>query len=203
MGNNATDLEYSLGATGLSNLASEIRTLSVSLTLEFVFLAFATSTPVKIVRAVAVANHGLLAPTFEYDLTGGPCRLVYDNLETFIPCDVAERFPIDATFGWQGYIGVPLKNESGTVFGHIAALSSQPLTEPENMFAAMRATAKRLGWWTTRRPRRGRRPSATSSPRPLPPGRLRPRPSTSWPSGTWPRPSWRPLPISTPGPRGP
>ena len=144
MGNNATDLEYSLGATGLSNLASEIRTLSVSLNLEFVFLAFATSTPVKIVRAVAVANHGLLAPTFEYDLTGGPCRLVYDNLETFIPCDVAERFPIDATFGWQGYIGVPLKNESGTVFGHIAALSSQPLTEPENMFAAMRATAKRL-----------------------------------------------------------
>lgn len=126
-------------------LTTLIRAASEALNLEFVFLAFPvnpSSQPVTKVQAVAVASQGFLSSCFEYDLSEGPCHLVYEGRETFIPCDVALQFPIDPTFGWNGYIGVPIYSDTGGVIGHIAALVSSPLENKDAWLDAFRKYAQ-------------------------------------------------------------
>lgn len=129
----------------LDFLSTLVRSISVALDLEFVFLAFPSSKPgepVTRVQALAVASWGVLCPSFEYDLSEGPCRLLYEGLETFIPCDVALQFPIDPTFGWNGYVGIPIRGSGGDVIGHIAALASKPLEDKKRWMDVFRRYAQ-------------------------------------------------------------
>ncbi|MGB4866746.1 MAG: diguanylate cyclase [Hyphomicrobium sp.] len=126
----------------LESLSTLTRSISRALNLEVVFLAFPTSKPgepVTDVQAVAVASHGMLAPSFEYDLTETPCRLIYEGQETFIPCDVALQFPMEC--GWNGYIGVPIHSADGGIIGHIAAMTSAPIEHRGNVLDVFRRYA--------------------------------------------------------------
>lgn len=75
-----------------------------------------------------------IMPNISYPLLNTPCWLTYKTSEPrCIPCNVQSIFPLDedlVTMGAESYLGVPILDESGTVFGHLALLSSKPISEP-------------------------------------------------------------------------
>lgn len=153
MTNNNENMSGQVEQARLDFLRTLVRSISTAFNLEFVFLAFPKhkpNGPVTTVQAVAVASWGLLSPSFEYDLTEGPCRLVYEGFETFIPCDVALHFPINPTFGWNGYIGMPILDGADEVIGHISALTSKPIADRQGWLDAFRLYAKLASTLITR-----------------------------------------------------
>jgi signal transduction histidine kinase/FixJ family two-component response regulator len=62
----------------------------------------------------------------EYSLAGTPCEFVYRGEITSYARNIGEVFPVDREWfeqlGVRSYLGIPMKNESGAVFGHLAVM---------------------------------------------------------------------------------
>ena len=67
-----------------------------------------------------------LQPNATYKLEGTPCDFVYRGEITAHGKDLCEVFPLDRpwfeSMGVKSYLGVPLRHESGAVFGHLAVM---------------------------------------------------------------------------------
>jgi signal transduction histidine kinase/FixJ family two-component response regulator len=65
----------------------------------------------------------------EYLLDGTPCEFVYAGRITAYARNIGEIFPVDrewfAELGVHSYLGIPIKNEAGEVFGHIAVMDTR------------------------------------------------------------------------------
>jgi signal transduction histidine kinase/DNA-binding response OmpR family regulator len=65
-------------------------------------------------------------PCVEYSLAGTPCEFVYNGEITCHARDIGEIFPVDrewfAQLGVHSYLGLPIKNETGAVVGHLAVM---------------------------------------------------------------------------------
>jgi len=64
-----------------------------------------------------------------YLLDGTPCEFVYAGRITSYARNIGEIFPVDrewfAELGVHSYLGIPIKNETGEVFGHIAVMDTR------------------------------------------------------------------------------
>ncbi len=65
----------------------------------------------------------------EYSLAGTPCEFVYRGEITSYARNIGEVFPVDRAWfeqlGVRSYLGIPVKNESGEVFGHLAVMDKR------------------------------------------------------------------------------
>jgi formate hydrogenlyase transcriptional activator len=83
----------------------------------------------------------------ELPLGGSPCELVLRGQTAHYPTELCIRFPHDhllAEWGAQSYCGVPVFDEQGRVFGHVAIIDDKPMPDGPRGIAVMRIFAARV-----------------------------------------------------------
>ena len=97
-------------------------------------------------RTLAVWGRGTFLENFETPLDGTPCEAVLNGKSSHHPERICQLFPADVglkQWGVESYCGVPLLDSSGTVVGHLAILSEQPMPDGPRGLAIMRIFAAR------------------------------------------------------------
>ncbi len=61
----------------------------------------------------------------EFHLDDTPCQLVFDDKIIIIDKDVSLNFKKDAKFKMESFLGLPMHNDQGECFGHLAIMSKQ------------------------------------------------------------------------------
>lgn len=88
-------------------------------------------------------------PDYEYALAGTPCEPVIDRCALFhVPDNVIDLYPGDPDLPpleAVSYLGMPLVDQQGEVFGHLAALDVKPLTLSPRIEAIFKVFAARAG----------------------------------------------------------
>ncbi len=95
-------------------------------------------------RTVAAWKGGASAGNFSYDAEGAPCANVLAGELGCHPGDVQQQFPSDASLverQTQSYLGIPLRDPEGRVFGILSGWSRQPLARPEDACSLIRILA--------------------------------------------------------------
>lgn len=93
------------------------------------FLARRLAPDSPMVRVLAAWKDGAHKDSWDYDLTGNPCQLPYEGKSTLIPCDVRQRFEKKRDSNYESFIGLPLHDRKGAIFGHIAIYNSKRLAD--------------------------------------------------------------------------
>ncbi len=97
-------------------------------------------------RTRAVWGRGSFMDNFEVPLDGTPCEAVLAGKSSHHPERICQLFPTDAAlkqWGVESYCGVPLLDSAGTVVGHLAILSEQPMLDGPRGLATLRIFAAR------------------------------------------------------------
>ncbi len=107
------------------------------------FVGLGQGDPIDRVNAVYAVKNGQATKGFAYELSGAPCELVYAQSETVVlPCDLARQFPREA--GFDSYIGVPLRDASGAVIGHLGVFSDRDIRDADRAAALLAVLAQRV-----------------------------------------------------------
>jgi formate hydrogenlyase transcriptional activator len=140
-------VEGTVTSTGEAFFASLVRNLSLALGSAYCFIAeFAGGT--TRVRTLAYWGQGRFLDNVEFDLAGTPCEDVVRGRLCHYPRGVWQQFPAAPPLrelGIESYLGVPLKDGSGSVLGHLAVLDTREMNEEPrrlsvfNIFAARAA----------------------------------------------------------------
>jgi PAS domain S-box-containing protein len=92
-------------------------------------------------------GESFLPETFRYPLQGTPCGIVARN-EVFVAREgVQEAFPEDkdlVTMNIQSYLGVPLLDSRGQIYGHVAIMDVKPLEDVPLKELGVRIFASRI-----------------------------------------------------------
>lgn len=121
-----------------------VRNLSLSTEVPNAFIAEFAGSNTRI-RTLAFWSNGQYRPNDEWDLAGTPCEEVLKGSFCHHPRDVWKLFPKDV--GVESYLGVPLRDASGKVLGHLAIYDTRPMPpEPRLLYTfqifAARAAAE-------------------------------------------------------------
>ena len=138
----ALNTAHSIGAPFLAGLVKSMRT---AMDATVVFITVGVGKPVLRARSISSWTEDGKESSFEYDLEGAPCKLVYEGETLTISEGVYRQFPREV--GFEGYVGVPLRRSDGSVMGHFAVLSRRKIPQPVEALAivqlfAMRAEAE-------------------------------------------------------------
>ncbi len=114
---------------GAEYLDEVVRSLGTLFDANTTFLARRLNPDEPIVRVLAAWKDGDHKESWDYDMTGNPCQLPYDGDATLIPCDVMKRFEKKKDSGYESFVGLPLHDESGAIFGHIAIYNSKRIAD--------------------------------------------------------------------------
>jgi PAS domain S-box-containing protein len=130
--------------TGEEFFRSLVRNLSAATGIPNAFVAEFAEQRTR-VRSLAFWQNGAFLPPDEWDLTGTPCEDVLKGNLCHHPTGVSEKFPDDV--GVESYLGVPLRDASGEVLGHLAVFDARPMpAEPKLLYTfqifAARAAAE-------------------------------------------------------------
>ncbi len=126
---------------GSEFLALLARSMRAAMEADAVLITTGLGAPPTRARSLACWRpDGNLDPV-EYDLEGTPCQLVYGGETVIIAHNLHERFPREA--GFEGYVGVPMRDGAGKVTGHLALLSKVPLRDGEQAETIVRVFAMR------------------------------------------------------------
>src|SRR6516225_6546578 len=97
-------------------------------------------------RTIAFWAGDHIADNFEWTLAGTPCEEVFHGNLCHHPSGVRQLFPDDRPLGeWgiESYLGVPLRDPQGTVFGHVAVFDERPMPEEPRKLLTFRIFAAR------------------------------------------------------------
>jgi signal transduction histidine kinase/CheY-like chemotaxis protein len=116
------------GKTGEPFFRQLIRDLAEALDAHAAFTSHLL--PDRRARMLAFWVGGRYEQCLEYALAGTPCDWVYQGRITSFACDVGETFPLDREWfrqlgGITSYLGIPVKDESATVIGHLAVMDTR------------------------------------------------------------------------------
>lgn len=87
----------------------------------------------NVMRSVRLLEDGALRPNITYTLDGTPCARAIDSDSCVYNGDVAAQFPLDrqlTEMGITGYVGTPLRDDTGRPLGVIVALTRTPFARP-------------------------------------------------------------------------
>jgi len=90
----------------------------------------------------------------EYEVAGTPCEEVFKGSLVFHASGIRQSFPNDA---WlvqiraESYLGIPLRDASGEVIGHLAVIDDKPMSDDLSRRAVLRIFASRVGSELARR----------------------------------------------------
>jgi PAS domain S-box-containing protein len=130
--------------TGEEFFRSLVRNLSAATGVPNAFVAEFAEQKTRI-RSLAFWQGGKFLPPDEWDLAGTPCEDVLAGNFCHHPTGVSEKFPKDVSV--ESYLGVPLRDTTGAVLGHLAVFDAKPMpAEPKLLYTfqifASRAAAE-------------------------------------------------------------
>ncbi|MDX1742206.1 MAG: HAMP domain-containing sensor histidine kinase [Ruegeria sp.] len=117
------------GETGHALLARLVESLSAHMNAAFVAITFSEGLPPTHARALYALRDGARVDDVRYSLKGTPCARVFAGEVLTVPCGIADLYPREA--GFEGYIGIPLRNGDGSVMGHLAVFSDDAIQHSE------------------------------------------------------------------------
>ena len=126
--------------------SSLVRSLASALGVRYAFVAECLDRPTTKVRTLAFWVRDHLGENVEYEIDGTPCRKVVDGKTPFYPCDIQKLFPADrdlVSLGAESYCGLPLRDASGQIIGHLAILDVEKLPQNFCELPAVRIFAAR------------------------------------------------------------
>ena len=126
---------------GPAFFSSFVRSLTSALGVRYAFVAECLDQPTTKVRTLAFWMGDHLGDNVEYEVEGTPCKETCDGETPFYPRNIQTLFPEDrdlVTLGVESYCGLPLRDASGQVIGHLAILDVNELTENFSELPALR-----------------------------------------------------------------
>ncbi|QGX98059.1 sensor histidine kinase [Roseovarius faecimaris] len=117
------------GVTGHDLLSGLVSALSRYLDAAFVAITFGEGHPPTHARTLFALEENDVSEDLRYELSGTPCARVYAGETVIIPCKIAALYPEDAEY--EGYIGIPLRDVSGDVAGHLAIFTTDHIRDSE------------------------------------------------------------------------
>lgn len=131
------------GSTLGSNfLQATVRELAELFSVKLVFVADRSDDNHSQANALCTWFNGQIADNFSYDVDGTPCELVEHQDVVYIPVNVETRFPNE--LGFQGYLGVPLRDANNSFLGHFCMLHDEPLVIDHEKIAALQIFSARV-----------------------------------------------------------
>src|SRR5215471_12884362 len=117
-------VEAASHSTGEEYFQAFVRNLARLVDARYAFIAeFASPETTTKARTIAFWARDHIAENFEWTLAGTPCEEVVHGNLCHHPSGVRQLFPDDrplVEWGIESYLGVPLRDPRGTVFGHVA-----------------------------------------------------------------------------------
>jgi len=139
-------IEGTAGSTGDDFFCSSVKHLCRALEVRYCFVAECTDETKKRVRMLAFWAGEALKENVEFPLAGTPCESVIAGNGCTYPDQLQELFPQDEgliALGAQSYAGVPLKNSSGNILGHLVVLDDKPRSFGAQAFSMLQIFATR------------------------------------------------------------
>lgn len=122
--------EGTSGVTGGEFFRSLVKHFAGSLGVRVAFVTECMNHPTTRVRALAFWSNGEFLNDVEYDLEGTPCdKVINEGIACFHPKNLAVDFPKEASLGLESYFGVPIRDPSGRVLGHLAFLDDREMDD--------------------------------------------------------------------------
>ena len=139
----AEGVEAETGDRFFSSLA---RSLALALDVRYAFVT-RLSDDGSHFKTLALWERDHFRENVELPLTGTPCESVLHGQSAHFPAQLCSRFPYDhllAEWEAQSYCGVPVFDERGRVFGHVAIIDDKPMPDGPRGIAVMRIFAARV-----------------------------------------------------------
>jgi PAS domain S-box-containing protein len=141
-------LEGTSPETGEGFFAALVKNLSQSLDMAAAWVT-EYAADFQNLRTLAFWIDGRWIEWMDGDVKGTPCEVVIKKGEIlFIADEVAGEFPDDPDLeklGMTSYIGIPFKDSTRKVFGHLAVMDRRPVHDKEAALSLMRIFASRAG----------------------------------------------------------
>lgn len=97
---------------------------------DMVFVTRTLDNPPTRVRVLAAWQKGRHLDSFDFDLVGTPCDVVFSGAPVVIPDGVCRNFPAEKGTTFESYVGIPLWSRAGEMIGHYAIISSRAISTP-------------------------------------------------------------------------
>ena len=139
----AEGVESEIGEGFFSSLA---RNLALALGVQYAFVTRLSDDGMYF-KTLALWQRDHFGEDVELPLRGSPCELVLHGQTAHYPTELCSRFPDDhllAEWGAQSYCGVPVLDEQGRIFGHVAIIDDKPMPEQQRAIGVMRIFAARV-----------------------------------------------------------
>ena len=140
--------EGTAAVTGNDFFASLVRHLAATLGVSYAFITQCRGDNKMHARTLAFWMKDRLADNVEYDISQTPCLRVLAGEVCHYPAGIQQEFPNDpdlVSLQAESYLGIPLRNFSGSVIGHLAVLDENPLPEVKQYESLLRIFAARAG----------------------------------------------------------
>jgi predicted ATPase len=141
-------VEGTAAVTGDDFFSMLVEHLAAALQVDYAFVTECRGEPKTRARTLAFWNKDKLSDNVEYDITETPCRKVLAGEICHYPQGIQQLFPNDhdlVEMRAEGYLGLPLRDASGKVIGHLAVLDDQPMANSARNLSLLKIFAARAG----------------------------------------------------------
>src|SRR5262245_48235287 len=140
-------VEAAAHSSGEEFFQAFVRNLARAVDAHYAFVAeFASPEAHTKARTIAFWARDRIAENFEWTLAGTPCEEVIRGNLCHHTSGVRQKFPDDkplVEWGIESYLGVPMCDPQGRVFGHVAVFDDRPMPEEPRDLLTFRILAAR------------------------------------------------------------
>lgn len=133
--------------TGPEYFRTLVKQLSMVFNADSVFISVISEEDPNIAEIIAFSDHGDIQDNFSYPLTNNPCKKILTNGAHRFSSGLQKKFPrgaMIAKYGWESYLGVPLRDVSGRVMGVVAVTDRKPMPQRQPAAAILQLCAARI-----------------------------------------------------------
>ncbi|MBI3066230.1 MAG: GAF domain-containing protein, partial [Deltaproteobacteria bacterium] len=141
-------IEGTASVTGGDFFRSLVRYLAQALGFRYSFITECTDATKTVVRTLAFWTGEGFAEDIIFPLRGTPCEAVVGGEICCYPERLQSLFPEDkdlVTLRAESYLGVPLRDLSGEILGHLVVMDDKPIHDVERHVPLLRSFAARGG----------------------------------------------------------
>ena len=134
-------------STGTKYFHSLVRQLSKVLNVDAAFISVLADDAEGAVDIIAFCDRGVMQERRRYPLAGTPCEKTATTEACFYPAGLQKDFPHGAMtkeYGWESYLGVPLRDIAGDTLGWVAVADSKPVPNRQPAEAVLQICAARI-----------------------------------------------------------
>ena len=140
--------QHTAAATGENFFQLLVQHLAQAFNARYAFVTECTDAAQTQVRTLAFWAHQQFGENVSYPLQGTPCENVVAGETCVYPQRIQSLFPLDqdlVKLAAEGYVGIPLRNTSGQVMGHVAVLHDKALHPQPHQMSVLKILAARAG----------------------------------------------------------